>query len=81
MVGILSLLVHPAIAYSMTTVVFDLPVGMVRAAVLTAAMAPGVNTYIFASMYNRAMGVNSSAVLLLTLVSIFSATFWLTLLP
>lgn len=81
LIGVLSLLVHPGIAYAMTHLVFGLPDGMVRAAVLTAAMAPGVNTYIFASMYNRAMGVNSSAVLLLTLLSIFSATFWLTLLP
>ncbi len=81
MIGVLSLVLHPAIAYGLSAMVFDLPVGMVRAAVLTAAMAPGVNSYIFASMYNRAMGVNSSAVLLLTLVSILSASFWLSILP
>jgi len=81
MIGVLSLAVHPAIAYWLSAVVFDLPVGMVRAAVLTASMAPGVNTYIFASMYNRATGVNSSAVLLLTLASILSASIWLSILP
>jgi len=81
MVGVLSLLIHPAIALTLSWQVFDLPVGMVRAAVLTAAMAPGVNTYIFASMYNRATGVNSSAVLVLTLISILSVSFWLSILP
>jgi len=81
MVGVLSLLIHPAIALTLSWQVFDLPVGMVRAAVLTAARAPGVNTYIFASMYNRATGVNSSAVLVLTLISILSVSFWLSILP
>lgn len=81
MVGALSLFVHPSIAWVLSVQVFDLPDGMVRAAVLTAAMAPGVNTYIFATMYNRATGVNSSAVLLLTLVSIVTITFWLSVLP
>ncbi len=81
MVGVLSLIVHPAIAYGLSAHVFELPIGMVRAAVLTASMAPGVNTYIFASMYNRAKGVNSSAVLLLTLISIVTASFWLSILP
>lgn len=81
MIGILSLIVHPAIAWGLSSYVFELPVEMVRAAVLTASMAPGVNTYIFASMYNRAMNVNSSSVLLLTLISILSASFWLSILP
>lgn len=81
MIGILSLFLHPLIAWVLSVHVFDLPVEMVRAVVLTAAMAPGANTYIFASMYNRATGVNSSAVLLLTFLSIFSASFWLSILP
>jgi len=81
MIGLLSLIVHPSIAYGLSHYIFELPVGMVRAAVLTAAMAPGANTYIFASMYDRAKGVNSSAVLVLTLASILTASFWLTLLP
>lgn len=81
MIGVLSLFVHPGIAYVLSVHVFDLPVGMIRAAVVTAAMAPGVNAYIFATMYNRATGVNSSAVLLLTMTSILSVTFWLSILP
>jgi len=52
MVGALSLFLHPAIAYAFSYHVFELPVGMVRSAVLTASMAPGVNTFIFATMYS-----------------------------
>jgi len=81
MLGVLSLFLHPAIAWSLSAVVFELPDEMVRAAVLTAAMAPGANTYIFASMYNRGAAVNSSAVLLLTIASIFPASFWLSIVP
>lgn len=81
MIGVLSLFVHPGIAYVLSVHIFDLPAGLVRAAVLTAAMAPGVNAYIFASMYNRATGVTSSSVLLLTMASIVTVTFWLSILP
>lgn len=80
-IAVLSLMLHPLITWMLARHVFDLPIEMVRAAVLTAAMAPGVNTYIFARMYNRATGVNSSAVLLCTLISVLSVTFWLSILP
>ena len=53
MIAALSLVLHPAIAYVLSARVFGLPDGFVRSAVVTAAMAPGVNTYVFASLYNR----------------------------
>ena len=81
MVGCLSLVIHPAIVWMLSVQVFDLKNEMVRAAVLTAAMAPGVNSYIFASMYGRATGVNSSVVLMLTIISILTIPFWLSILP
>jgi malonate transporter and related proteins len=81
MVCVISLFIHPAIALFMTTQVFDLPVGMVRGAVLTAAMAPGVNSFIFATMYDSAKRVSASAVLAGTMFSILSVTFWLSVLP
>jgi malonate transporter len=45
--------------------------------VLTAAMAPGVNAYIFAQMYGRAQRVAASAVLISTGLTIFTASLWL----
>lgn len=76
-VCLLSLFLHPTVALFMTTQVFDLSQDMVRSAVLTAAMAPGVNTYIFANMYDRAKRVAATAVLAGTAFSVLSASFWL----
>ncbi len=77
MVSTLKLLVHPAIVYVMATMVFDLPIEFTRSAVVAASMAPGVNVYIFANIYNRAKGAAASAVLLGTATSVFSASMWL----
>lgn len=76
----LSLLVHPAITFSLGTLSGVSVAGM-RSAVLTSAMAPGVNVYIFASMYGRAQRVAASAVLIATGLTVISAWFWLTVLP
>ncbi|NNU80390.1 AEC family transporter [Halovulum dunhuangense] len=77
MVTTLSLILHPAITLFLTHVVFDLPRVFVQGAVLTAAMAPGVNAYVFASMYKRAEDVAASAVLLGTVTSVLSISVWL----
>lgn len=79
MIATLSLFVHPAITFGLGTMVFDLPLGMTRSAVLTAAMAPGVNAYIFATMYNRGTDVNSSVVLFCTMASVLSVPIWLSI--
>lgn len=81
MITVLSLMLHPTIAYVLCTQVFDLSTGFTRSAVLTAAMAPGVNVYVFASMYDRAKGAAASAVLLATALSVLTITFWLWILP
>lgn len=81
MVAVLSLVLHPGITWVLSTHVFDLSPAMIRSAVLTAAMAPGISAYIFASMYNRATDVASSAVLLCTMISIATITAWLSILP
>lgn len=80
MVCVLALLLHPAIVWVLGTG-FGLPRDAFRSAVLTSAMAPGVNAYLFAFMYGRAMRVNASAVLLATGLSIFTVWFWLAVLP
>ena len=80
MISMIKLFVHPAIAFAMCTMVFDLPIEFTRSVVVTAAMAPGINAYVFANMYNRAKGATASAVILGTLASIFSASLWLVIL-
>lgn len=76
-VAALSLLVHPLIAFTLSHFVFDLPPDMVRAATMLAAMPPGMNIYVFAVMYNRAVSVAASAFLLATILSVVSVTGWL----
>jgi malonate transporter and related proteins len=80
MVTALSLVVHPAIALGLAQGVFALPPEFVRSAVVTAAMAPGVNAYVFASLYSRAQAEAASAVLLATGVSVLTVSAWLAVL-
>ena len=55
MIAALSLVLHPAIAYVLSRRASSAcREGFVRSAVVTAAMAPGVNTYVFASLYAAA---------------------------
>lgn len=75
----LSLLVHPAIVWGLGRAL-ALPEAGFRSAVLTAAMAPGVNGYIFADMYGVARRVAASSVLIATAASILTAWMWLSLL-
>ena len=75
-----SLLLHPAITWTLGTL-SGLSTQAFRSAVLTAAMAPGINTYVFANMYGRARRVAASSVLIATALSVLTAWAWLSILP
>ncbi len=75
-----ALIVHPAITYGLAKT-FDLTTSEIRSAVITGAMAPGVNAYIFADMYGRARRVAASAVLIATGLTVVTAWGWLAILP
>ena len=75
-----SLIAHPVITYSLGRG-FDLSTDSLRSAVVTGAMAPGINAYVFANMYGHAKRVAASAVLIATITSIVTATVWLQILP
>jgi malonate transporter and related proteins len=75
-----SLILHPTLVWIMGSITGLAP-GPFRSAVITAATAPGVNAYLFASMYGRAQRVAASAVLIGTLACMVTATFWLSVLP
>ncbi|HRO13025.1 MAG TPA: AEC family transporter [Amaricoccus sp.] len=80
MIATLSLLVHPAITYLLAHGVFALPDAFVRSAVVTASMAPGVNSYVFASMYSRGQAQAASALILATALLVLTASGWLAIL-
>ncbi len=71
-----SLLIHPAIVW-FTGSNLELTDMQLRSAVITAAMAPGINTYVFANMYGKAKRVASTGVLLSTALSISTVWLWL----
>ncbi len=79
MVCCIALILHPAVVWGFGHSL-SLPPDAFRSGVLTAAMAPGVNAYIFANMYGRARRVAASSVLLATIGSIVTVWFWLVLL-
>ncbi|MDC0135977.1 AEC family transporter [Sulfitobacter sp.] len=79
MVCCIGLVLHPAIAWAMGSAL-SVPQDLFRSGVLTAAMAPGFNAYIFANMYGRGRRVAASSVLIATACSIFTVWVWLGLL-
>ena len=76
----ISLGLHPAITFSLAHV-FDLSGASLRSATVTAAMAPGVNAYVFANIYGRAKRVAASSVLLATGLCLVTSWLWLHALP
>ena len=79
-VTILSLILHPLIALIISHYIFGLSDYYVRAAVIIAAMPPGINVYIFASMYDRAVALSASTFLIATQASIITIALWLSIL-
>lgn len=77
---VLSLVLHPALTWGIVEG-FGLDTAALRSAVVTAAVAPGANAYVFADMYGRARRVAASAVLIGTVLTVFSVWFWLSVLP
>lgn len=79
MVCAITLMVHPALVWGLGRGL-GVPNDLFQSGVLTAAMAPGFNAYIFANMYGRAKRVAASSVLISTAASILTVWVWLTLL-
>ena len=75
-----SLILHPSLTWGLGTA-FGLDTGALRSAVVTAAMAPGVNAYLFANLYQAAIRSAASAVLIATALSILTIWGWLAILP
>lgn len=76
----IALILHPAITLGAAHLA-GLDITGTRSAVLTAAMAPGVNAYLFANIYGSARRVAASSVLIATALSILSVWMWLEILP
>lgn len=80
MICALMLVVQPMMTFGMAKGT-GLSTEAFRSVVITAAMAPGVNAYVFANMYGVAKRVAASAVLISTALSILTTWVWLSVLP
>ena len=79
-VCVVTLILNPAITWTIGKMT-GISTEAFRSAVLTAAMAPGINTYVFANMYGRARRVAASSVLITTGLSVITIWLWLAVLP
>ncbi len=79
LIVVLSLVVQPAITLLLSWQL-QLPAVTTKSIVLMSAVAPGLNAYLFASMYNRGTEAAASAVLLSTMLAGFTVSAWLLLL-
>ena len=75
-----ALVLHPSVVWFMGRWL-NITQGEYRSAVLTASMPPGINIYVFASLYGRAQRVAASSVLVGTVLSVGTVWLWLHLLP
>ena len=76
----ISLFLHPSITWTLGKS-FALEDSAFRSAVVTAAMAPGVNCYVFANIYGRARSIAASSVLIASALSVITTWLWLGTLP
>jgi len=72
----ISLFASPVIAYLVCTVL-GVSGSERKLVVVLASIPPGLNAYLFASLYSRGLGTASSNVLIGTVLSVFSVSFWL----
>ncbi|MEM7056533.1 MAG: AEC family transporter [Pseudomonadota bacterium] len=77
MVSFFSLIAQPGLAWLVADPLMGLDDAYVKAAVIMAAMPTGINSYIFATIYNRGVGTAANSVLIGTVLSVISITGWL----
>ena len=77
MMSVFQLIIHPLIAYVLMVPVLHVPLEIARYGILLAAMPAGINVYVFATYYDRAVNVATNTVLISTVASILTVTTWL----
>jgi len=75
MVAGVSLLLHPLLALALCTLL-GVTTDVRNVVVLMASMSPGINAYLFASLYGRAEGTAAATVLLGTAAAAVSVSAW-----
>ncbi|WP_417309684.1 AEC family transporter [Devosia sp.] len=77
LMALLKLIVQPAIAWTLMVPILHVDHEVARYGVLLAAMPTGINAYVFATYYNRGVNVATNTVLISTVLSLLTVSFWL----
>ena len=72
-----SLFLQPAVVYSLGVYIWNIDLYYLRNAVIMAAMAPGLNAYFFANMYDSCRATVATTIRVSTALTIFSSSFWI----
>ncbi|MDA0361913.1 MAG: AEC family transporter [Proteobacteria bacterium] len=80
MVGAIMLLFQPYLTWTLANYI-DLKEETLRSVILTSAMAPGLNAYIFANMYGVSKKIAASSILFCTASSTITLWMWLSMMP
>ncbi|MEQ1901606.1 MAG: AEC family transporter [Devosia sp.] len=75
--SVFKLIIHPIIAYVLMIHVLHVPMEYARYGIVLAAMPSGINAYVFATYYDRAVNVATNTVLITTVGAVVSVTAWL----
>lgn len=75
--SLFKLIIHPTIAYVLMIHVLHVPMEYARYGIVLAAMPTGINAYVFATYYDRAVNVATNTVLISTVASVLTVTAWL----
>ncbi len=71
------LVVQPALTFVLAHWLFGLDKNLIAIATIVAAMPMGMNSYLFAAMYNRAKGTAASGIVLTSLFAALTVPAWL----
>jgi len=74
------LVLHPAICYVLMVWLLRVPLETARYGILLSAMPAGINSYVFATYYNRGVSVAANTILIGTVGSALTIAMWLYLL-
>jgi len=75
--SVIKLILHPFLAYVLMVVILKVPLETARYGILLAAMPSGINVFIYAAIYNTGTGIAATTILMSTLCSFVTISFWL----
>lgn len=77
LMSLLKLVGQPLVAYLIMVQILHVPMEYARYGILLAAMPSGINSYVFATYYDRNVNVAANTILISTVLSVVTVSTWL----